>query len=84
MFKNQPLENEEDLRIMFGPIVYTNETTLILGGQPRDATSSSDELEEDVLELVAKNPTPSPTTRGKAKRQVLHDSPKPNKKGYEG
>lgn len=65
---------------MFGPIVYTNETTLILGGQPRNATSSSDELEEDVLELVAKNPTPGPTTRGKAKRQVLHDSPKPNKK----
>jgi hypothetical protein len=65
MFKNQPQENEEDLRIMFGPIVYTNETTLILGGQPRDATSSSDEFEEDVLELVAENPTPGPTTRGK-------------------
>jgi hypothetical protein len=57
MFKNQPLENEGDLRIMFGPIVCTNKTTLILGGQPRDAASFSDELEEDDLELVGENPT---------------------------
>lgn len=46
MFKNQPLENEEDLRIMFNLIVCTNEMTLILGARPMDAVSSSDGIEE--------------------------------------
>jgi hypothetical protein len=46
MFKNQPLENVEDLRIMFNIIVCTNEMTLILGARPMDAASSSDGIEE--------------------------------------
>jgi hypothetical protein len=29
MFKSSPLENEDDLRTMFGPILCTNETTLV-------------------------------------------------------
>lgn len=57
MFKNQPLENEEDLQIMFNLIVCTNEMTLILGARPMDAASSSDGIEERDLELVGENPT---------------------------
>ena len=39
-FKTAPLENEDDLKIMFGPIVCTIETTLVPGVE--DANSSSD------------------------------------------
>jgi hypothetical protein len=31
MFKTTLLENEDNLKIMFGPIVCTNETTLVPG-----------------------------------------------------
>jgi hypothetical protein len=58
MFKFAPLENEDDLRILFGPIVCTNVTTLV----PRveDTNSSSDGNEEDVL-AVGENSTPNPS-----------------------
>jgi hypothetical protein len=47
IFKSAPLENEDGLRIMFGPIVCTNEKTLVPGVE--DPNSSSDGHEEDVL-----------------------------------
>jgi hypothetical protein len=77
MFKTAPLENEDNLKIMFGPIVCTNETTLI----PRfeDANSSSDGHEEDFFG-AGENNTPNPSSTVKGKRKVLHDSPKPKKK----
>jgi hypothetical protein len=77
MFKTTPLENEDDLKIMFGPIVCTNETTLV----PRveDANSSSDGHEEDSFG-AGENSTPNPSSTVKGKRKVLHDSPKPKKK----
>jgi hypothetical protein len=77
MFKTAPLENEDDLKIMFGPIVCTNETTHV----PRveDANSSFDCHEEDILG-GDENSTPDPSSIVKGKRKVLHDSPKPKKK----
>jgi hypothetical protein len=81
MFKSSPLENEGDLKIMFGPIVCTNETTLVPGVE--DANSSSDGHEEDVI-AAAKNSTPDPSTGIKGKRKVYHDSPKPRKKRNRG
>jgi hypothetical protein len=59
MFKFVPLENEDNLRIMFGPIVCINETTLV----PRveDANSSFDGHEEDVFS-AGENSTPDPST----------------------
>jgi hypothetical protein len=77
MFKTTTLENEDDLKIMFGPIVYTNQTTLVPGVE--DANSSSDGHEEDILG-AAENNTPNPSSTVKGKRKVLHDSPKPKKK----
>jgi hypothetical protein len=65
---------------MLGPIVCTNETTLIPRAQPRDATSSSDGNKDDDLVHVGDNPNLEPNTKAKGKRQVLHDSPKPKKK----
>jgi hypothetical protein len=61
---------------MFGPIVCTNETTLV----PRveDANSSSDGHKEDILG-VGENNTPDPGSTVKGKRKVFHDSPKPRK-----
>jgi hypothetical protein len=50
MFKSSPLENEDDLRIMFGPIVCTNETTLVY--RVEDANSLSNGREEDILAAV--------------------------------
>jgi hypothetical protein len=47
MFKTAPLENEDDLKVMFGPIVCTNETTLVPGA--KDANSSSDDHVEAIL-----------------------------------
>jgi hypothetical protein len=72
MFKTAPLENEDNLKIMFGPIVCTNETTLI----PRfeDANSSSDGHEEDIFG-AGENSTPNPSSTVKGKSKVLHDSP---------
>jgi hypothetical protein len=77
MFKSSPLENEDDLKVMFGPIVCTNETTLVPGVE--DANSSSDGHEEDVV-AGGENSTPDPSTRIKGKRKLYHDSPKPRKK----
>jgi hypothetical protein len=77
MFKTAPLENEDALRIMFGPIVCTNETTLVPGVE--DANSSSDGHEEDILG-AGENSTPDPSSTVKGKRKVFHDSPKPKKK----
>jgi hypothetical protein len=77
MFKTAPLENEDNLKIMFGPIVCTNETTLVPGVE--DANSSSDGHEEDIFG-VGENITPNPSSTVKEKRKVLHDSPKPKKK----
>lgn len=80
IFKNQPLENEEDLWIMFRPIVCTNETTLIPRAQPRDAASSLDGNEDDDLVHLGDNLNPKPNTKAKGMRQVLHDSPLLKKK----
>jgi hypothetical protein len=55
LFKSAPLENEDDLRIMFGPIVCTNEATLV--PTVEDANSSSDGHEEDVLGAGENNTT---------------------------
>jgi hypothetical protein len=77
MFKSAPLENEDDLRFMFGPIVCTNDTTLVSGVE--DANLSSDGHEEDVL-AAGENSTPDPSTVLKGKRKVYHYSPKPRKK----
>jgi hypothetical protein len=77
MFKTAPLENEDNLNVMFGPIVCTNETTLVLGVE--DANSSSDGHKEGILG-GGENSTPDPSSIGKGKRKVLHDSPKPKKK----
>jgi hypothetical protein len=62
---------------MFGPIVCTNETTLVPGVE--DANSSSDGHEEDVV-AAAENSTPDPSTGIKGKRKLYHDSSKPRKK----
>jgi hypothetical protein len=77
MFKTAPVENEDDLKIMFGPIVCTNETTLVPGVE--DANSSSDGHEEEIVG-GGENSTPDPSSFGKGKHKVLHDSPKPKKK----
>jgi hypothetical protein len=77
MFKTAPLENVDNLKIMFGPIVCTNETTLVPGVE--DANSSSDGHEEDIFG-AGENSTPNPSSTVKGKRKVLHDSPKPKKK----
>jgi hypothetical protein len=77
MFKTAPLENEDNLKIMFGPIVCTNETTLVPGVE--DANSSSDGHEEHIFGADENN-TPNPSSTVKGKRKVLHDSPKPKKK----
>jgi hypothetical protein len=76
-FKTTPLENEDYLKIMFGPIVCTNETTLVPGFE--DANSSSDGHEEEIVG-GGENSTPDPRSIGIGKRKVLHDSPKPKKK----
>jgi hypothetical protein len=62
---------------MFGPIVCTNETTLVPGVE--DANSPSDDDEEDVV-AASKNSTLDPSTGIKGKRKLYHDSPKPRKK----
>jgi hypothetical protein len=77
MFKSSPLENEDELKVMIGPTVCTNQTTLVLGVE--DANSSSDGHEEDVV-AAAENSTPDPSTGIKGKRKLYHDSPKPRKK----
>jgi hypothetical protein len=77
MFKTAPLENEDDLKVMFGPIVCTNETTLVPGVE--DANSSSDGHEKDILGYGDNN-TPDTSSIVKGKRKVLHDSPKSKKK----
>jgi hypothetical protein len=77
MFKSSPLENEDDLRIMFGPIVCTNETTLV--HRVEDANSLSNGREEDIL-AAGENNTPNPSTTLKGKSKVFHDSSKPRKK----
>jgi hypothetical protein len=61
---------------MFGPIVCTNETTLVLGVE--DANSSSDGHKEDVVD-GGENSIPDPSTGIKGKRKLYHDSPKPRK-----
>jgi hypothetical protein len=80
MFKTALLENEDDLKIMFGPIVCTNETTLIPGVE--DANSLSDGHEEEIVG-GGENSTPDPDSFGKGKRKVFHDSPK-EEKGCQG
>jgi hypothetical protein len=77
MFKTAPLKNEDDLKVMFGPIVCTNETTLVPGVE--DANSSSDDHIEAILG-GGENSTPDPCSIATGKRKVLHDSPKPKKK----
>ena len=64
MFKSSPLENEDELKVMIGPTVCTNQTTLVLGVE--DANSSSDGHEEDVV-AAAENSTPDPITGIKGK-----------------
>jgi len=77
MFKTAPLENEDELKVMFGPIVCTNERTLVPGVE--DANSSSDDHFEATLG-GGENSTPDPCTNATGKRKVRHDSPKPKKK----
>jgi hypothetical protein len=75
--QNSPLENEDELKVMFGPIVCTNETTLVPGVE--DANSSSDDHVEANLG-GGENNTPDPCSNATGKRKVRHDSPKPKKK----
>jgi hypothetical protein len=77
MFKTDPLENEDELKVMFGPIVCTNETTLVSGVD--DVNSSSDDHVEANLG-GGENNTPDPCSNATGKRKVRHDSPKPKKK----
>jgi hypothetical protein len=77
MFKTAPLENEDELKVMFGPIVCTNERTLVPGVE--DANSSSDDHVEATLGGGG-NSTPDPCSNATGKRKVRHDSPKPKKK----
>jgi hypothetical protein len=77
MFKTAPLENEDELKVMFGPIVCTNERTLVPGVE--DANSSSDDHLEATLG-GGENSTPDPCTNATGKRKMRHDSPKPKKK----
>ena len=77
MFKTAPLENEDELKVMFGPIVCTNETTLVPGVE--DANSSSDDHVEANLG-GGENSTPDPCSNATGKRKVRHDSPKSKKK----
>ena len=80
--QNSPLENEDELKVMFGPIVCTNERTLVPGVE--DANSSSDDHLEYTLG-GGENSTPDPCSNSTGKRKVRHDSPKPKKKKrYEG
>jgi hypothetical protein len=78
MFKYAPLNNEGDLRIMFGPIVCTNETILVPG--VGDANSSPDGHEEDILGAGENSTSDPSSTALKGKHKVFHDSPKPRKK----
>jgi hypothetical protein len=55
--QNNPLENEDELKVMFGPIVCTNETTLVPGVE--DANSSSDDHAQANLG-GGENSTPDP------------------------
>jgi hypothetical protein len=75
--QNSPLENEDELKVMFGPIVCTNERTLVPGVE--DANSSSDDHLEATLG-GGENSTPDPCTNATGKRKMRHDSPKPKKK----
>jgi hypothetical protein len=77
MFKTAPLENEDELKVMFGPIVCTNERTLVPGVE--NANSSSDDHFEATLG-GGENSTPDPCTNATGKRKMRHDSPKPKKK----
>jgi hypothetical protein len=77
MFKIAPLENEDELKVMFGPIVCTNERTLVTGVE--DVNSSSDDHVEATLG-GGENNTPDPCSNATGKRKVRHDSPKPKKK----
>jgi hypothetical protein len=77
MFKTAPLENEDELKVMFGPIVCTNERTLVPGVE--DANSSSDDHLEEIF-AGGENSTPDPCTNATGKRKMRHDSPKPKKK----
>eukprot|EP00267_Zea_mays_P022309 XP_008647164.2 uncharacterized protein LOC103628817 [Zea mays] len=77
MFKTAPLENEDELKIMFGPIVCTNERTLVPGVE--DANSSSDD-HLDATFVGGENSTPDPCSHATGKRKVRHDSPKPKRK----
>jgi hypothetical protein len=74
IFKNAPLENENELRIMFGPLMS------VPGEAPKDAASSSDDHEDDDASLVGENSTTAPTNKQKEKRVVYHDSPKSKKR----
>jgi hypothetical protein len=62
---------------MFGPIVCTNETTLVPGVE--DANSSSDDHVEANLG-GGENSTPDPCLNATGKRKVRHDSSNPKKK----
>jgi hypothetical protein len=77
MFKTAPLENEDELKVMFGPIVCTNERTLVPGVE--DANSSCDDHLEEIF-AGGENSTPDPCTNATGKRKMRHDSPKPKKK----
>jgi hypothetical protein len=77
MFKTAPLENEDELKVMFGPIVCTNERTLVPSVE--DANSSSDDHFEATLG-GGENSTPDPCTNASGKRKMRHDPPKPKKK----
>jgi hypothetical protein len=64
--QNSPLENEDELKVMFGPIVCTNERTLVPGVE--DANSSSDYHVEATLG-GGENSTPDPCTNATGKRK---------------
>jgi hypothetical protein len=79
--QNSPLENEDELKIMFGPIVCTNERTLVPGVE--DANSSSDDHLEATLG-GGENSTPDSCSNATRKCKVRHDSPKPKRKKIRG
>jgi hypothetical protein len=63
--QNCPLENEDELKVMFGPIVCTNQTTLVPSVE--DANSSSDDHVEATLD-GGENSTPDPCSNATEKR----------------
>ena len=87
MFKDTPLENEQDLQIMFDSIICTNESSFVPGasreeliGEDDGNSSGPDGIHADAEEGIGTTKSSSmDQQRGKSKRPA-HDSPKAKKK----